>query len=195
MPKGVQTSPRIDWNDDILARLRLLWSQGLSTAKIGRRLGVSKNAIIGKAKRIGLPERQSPIRRSSNKGAPRTRQTKAPATLPPLTSLAQPVVHPKPAPLATEPEAPAPPVLTAAEIVHENPLPPRPMYVPPIESTQAAHTTEQRSCCWPLGDVGTRSFRFCDAPIATRKPYCSTHAKEAYVKARDRRENADAFIQ
>ena len=46
--------------DDTIARLRDLWAEGLSTAEIGRRLGVSKNAIVGKAHRLELSARPSP---------------------------------------------------------------------------------------------------------------------------------------
>jgi GcrA cell cycle regulator len=46
------------------------------------------------------------------------------------------------------------------------------------------------SCCWPLGEPGTPSFRFCDAEASPGKPYCGDHAAVAYVKVRDRREEA-----
>ena len=54
----------MEWNDEVISRLRDLWTEGHSTAEIGRRLGVSKNAIVGKAHRLDLPARPSPIRRS-----------------------------------------------------------------------------------------------------------------------------------
>ena len=51
-----------DWpNRD--ARLAELWMEGHSTAEIGRRLGVSKNAVVSRTHRIDLPGRPSPIRR------------------------------------------------------------------------------------------------------------------------------------
>ena len=53
----------MEWADDTIIRLRELWSEGHSTAEIGRRLGVSKNAVVGKAHRLDLPPRPSPIRR------------------------------------------------------------------------------------------------------------------------------------
>jgi GcrA cell cycle regulator len=46
------------------------------------------------------------------------------------------------------------------------------------------------ACCWPLGEPGTKTFRFCDAEAAQGKPYCQAHAQLAYVKVRDRREDA-----
>jgi GcrA cell cycle regulator len=43
-------------------------------------------------------------------------------------------------------------------------------------------------CCWPIGEPGTRSFRFCDVDAIAGKPYCEDHASLAYVKVRDRRD-------
>ncbi|MBN8899967.1 MAG: GcrA cell cycle regulator, partial [Rhodospirillales bacterium] len=51
----------MDWSDETIARLRDLWAEGHSTAEIGRRLGVSKNAVVGKAHRLDLPARPSPV--------------------------------------------------------------------------------------------------------------------------------------
>jgi GcrA cell cycle regulator len=43
----------MEWNEESIARLRAFWAEGLSTAEIGRRMGVSKNAIVGKAHPYG----------------------------------------------------------------------------------------------------------------------------------------------
>jgi hypothetical protein len=43
------------WPAHRVARLRLLWHRGLSTAEIGRLLGVSKSAVVGKIDRLELP--------------------------------------------------------------------------------------------------------------------------------------------
>ncbi len=45
------------WNQDNTARLRELWDEGHPAAEIGRRLGITKNAVIGKAWRLDLPPR------------------------------------------------------------------------------------------------------------------------------------------
>ena len=50
-------SSGFEWTDDTIRELRRLWSEGHSTAEIGRRLGVSKNAVVGKAHRLDLPAR------------------------------------------------------------------------------------------------------------------------------------------
>jgi GcrA cell cycle regulator len=49
------------WTDERLEQLRGLWDKGLSISQIGEQLGVSRNAIAGKAHRMGLPKRPSPI--------------------------------------------------------------------------------------------------------------------------------------
>lgn len=51
-----------DWTEGVIERLRALWAEGHAIAEIGRRLGVSKNAVVGKAHRLGLTARPSPIR-------------------------------------------------------------------------------------------------------------------------------------
>ena len=57
----------MSWNDTNVARLKELWDQGLPTAQIGKLLGFTKNAVVGKAHRIGLERRPSPIRRTAIK--------------------------------------------------------------------------------------------------------------------------------
>ena len=62
------------WNEEKLNKLKSLWDKGLPITKIGLELGVSRNAIAGKAHRLGLPKRSSPISKS---GDPRKNENKA----------------------------------------------------------------------------------------------------------------------
>jgi len=48
-----------------------LWNEGLSTAEIGRRLGVTKNQVIGRAHRLHLTPRPSPLRHRAEPAEPR----------------------------------------------------------------------------------------------------------------------------
>ena len=59
----------------MIGRLQDLWTAGHSCAEIGRRIGVPRNAIVGKAHRIGLVPRLSPIRPAGS-GQPRSPATK-----------------------------------------------------------------------------------------------------------------------
>ena len=68
----------MSWTDEKIEDLKKLWAKGLSTAEIGRELGVSKNAVVGKSHRLGLKPRPSPIscdrRRDRQAGRSTTRQ-------------------------------------------------------------------------------------------------------------------------
>ena len=62
----------VDWTEERIALLTQLWTEGIATSEIGRRLDVTKNAVVGKVHRLGLPKRQSPIQRkpAAKKKAP-----------------------------------------------------------------------------------------------------------------------------
>ena len=65
------------WNDDLDARLTSDWAAGYSTAEIGRRMGISKNSVIGRAHRLQLPSRGSPINLSQAQAIPWTEEDDA----------------------------------------------------------------------------------------------------------------------
>lgn len=171
----------MEWNDETIARLRALWAEGHSTAEIGRRMGISKNAVVGKAHRLNLSSRPSPIRREAAEArAAQPRRTTGP-TLPPLAA-AEPRAD------ATQAAAPAPvsvsvPADAAAAEPVRAPAPLRAVPTPRL-------SVRTSPCCWPIGEPGTPSFHFCDAAAMQGKPYCAEHAQLAYVKVRDRREDA-----
>ena len=52
----------VEWTPDMISLLTGFWAEGVSASEIGRRMGVSRNSIVGKAHRLGLPKRPSPIR-------------------------------------------------------------------------------------------------------------------------------------
>ena len=47
-----------EWTPERTASLIAMWGEDLSAAEIGRRLGITKNAVIGKVFRLGLPKRR-----------------------------------------------------------------------------------------------------------------------------------------
>lgn len=171
----------MEWTEETIERLRGLWAEGLSTAEIGRRMGISKNAVVGKAHRLNLPARPSPIRRDGP-GAPARAPTPrriVGSTLPPLAAAAEPVTTTAPA-IATAPVMPRPVMREPVAVVK----------APPPLRAVTPRVGRSSACCWPIGEPGTKSFRFCDAAAAGGKPYCYEHAQIAYVKVRDRREDA-----
>lgn len=51
------------WTEKMVEDLKIMWKQGLTTGEIGKRLGVSKNSIVGKVHRQQLDARPSPIKK------------------------------------------------------------------------------------------------------------------------------------
>ena len=66
------------WTDEQVEELKRLWDKGLTTGEIGKALGVSKNAVVGKAHRLGLNSRPSPIRRGEDDTAAANTSTQQP---------------------------------------------------------------------------------------------------------------------
>ena len=104
------------WTDERIEQLRQMWQQGMTASQIAETLGgVSRNAVIGKAHRLGLQARPSPVSQ---------REAAAPAPVPeapPEAAAPAPVVAPEPAAEAApapepeaEPEADDEPELAAA---------------------------------------------------------------------------------
>lgn len=152
----------MDWTDERISELTKLWNDGLSTAEIGKLLGISKNAVVGKAHRLRLAARPSPIRRMAVRPAtprvPRaTRSTSLP-TLPQAATMA--------APAKATAVAPAP-----------QPAPRQRVEVP-------AMLLSNQRCMWPVGHPGDGDFHFCGDRALVGKPYCAAHCAVAYVKAK-----------
>ena len=53
----------MSWTDERIDQLKNLWEKGLTASQIAEELGgVSRNAVIGKAHRLGLKSRPSPVK-------------------------------------------------------------------------------------------------------------------------------------
>lgn len=88
----------MSWTDERIESLRTMWEKGLTASQIADELGgVSRNAVIGKAHRLGLKSRPSPVK-ATEKAKP-TVKAAAPAPKP---------ASPPPAPRAAAPVAPRP---------------------------------------------------------------------------------------
>ena len=52
--------PNHEWTPERVKKLTKLWATGLSASEIGRRLGITKNAVVGKVRRLDLAMRRAP---------------------------------------------------------------------------------------------------------------------------------------
>ncbi|WIA54228.1 GcrA family cell cycle regulator [Sphingobium sp. WTD-1] len=109
----------MSWTDERIDQLKAMWEKGLTASQIADELGgVSRNAVIGKAHRLGLQSRPSPVK--ANEAPKKAAPARKPAALAPeaeapraAAPVAAPPPPPRPAPVAA-PAAPAAPAAAAA---------------------------------------------------------------------------------
>jgi GcrA cell cycle regulator len=204
----------VSWTDERIDTLKKMWDSGMTATQIAEELGgVSRNAVIGKAHRLGLQSRPSPVKANEPK-AESAPKAAAPATAAPQPAAPAPQAPPPPAPRAAAPVAePAPPrpasdgpVLRSVGpggFVRQNPgeqsppiapAPPRRLVPAKPSEAIAGKTTlldlNDKICKWPLGHPGEPDFHFCGDKVNPGFPYCVAHCGQAYqaqLPRRDRR--------
>jgi GcrA cell cycle regulator len=125
----------MSWTDERIERLKSLWTRGMTASHIADELGgVSRNAVIGKAHRLGLQSRPSPVKpnepepkpkaKTREKPQPAPAEAKGPAAeAPPRQAAPKPAPKPAPAALPAEDEE-------AAEAEAESEAPEAPAKAP-----------------------------------------------------------------
>lgn len=119
----------MSWTEERIETLTKMWEGGSTASQIAEQLGgVSRNAVIGKAHRLGLKARPSPVKAGDKTAAAKakTAETKAEPAAPrrkakPPTP--QPEAPPAPAPAQAPTPAPAPAAATPAP----TPIPSQPL--------------------------------------------------------------------
>lgn len=121
----------MSWTEERIATLTKMWEGGATASQIADELGgVSRNAVIGKAHRLGLKSRPSPVKANENKDGGKKDAASAPAPEPkpkaPAPAAAAPASPPKAAASPAPSPAPAPAARQSADSPSQ-PLPdPRP---------------------------------------------------------------------
>lgn len=122
---------QMSWTDERIETLRTLWEKGLTASQIAEELGgVSRNAVIGKAHRLDLKSRPSPVKSSDDSG---TEAKAAPARQPAAERAAR-----------AAPTKPVPPRPVSAAPAVAKPAPPRAVTpaAKPAVATDAAPATD-----------------------------------------------------
>lgn len=117
------------WTDERIDKLKSLWGQGLTASQIADELGgVSRNAVIGKAHRLGLESRPSPVKAGEQPAATPATPRPDPARVASAPKVAAPAPAARPAIVEPQPtSAPRPsPVAAAGEPAA------RPLGAPPL---------------------------------------------------------------
>lgn len=90
----------MEWTEERVAKLKALWSEGRSASQIAAILGdITRNAVIGKAHRLGLKGRPSPIRKEKTP-SPKPARRAAAVPIPRATRVSDrqchwPIGHPR----------------------------------------------------------------------------------------------------
>jgi GcrA cell cycle regulator len=170
----------MEWTEQRIEVLRKLWGQGQTASQIAAILGgITRNAVIGKAHRLGLTGRPSPIKREAG-ASPQPRRRAAAPVARRLPGSGQPgSVHGQPLPQthgSTAQHAPVQRAEAHAPMTREAPPP------APKTSTRVAAHVGSKTCSWPMGDPKQPGFHFCGEPAEAGKPYCAHHCHVAYHK-------------
>lgn len=121
----------MSWTDERIATLTKMWEGGATASQIAEELGgVSRNAVIGKAHRLGLKARPSPVKANETKPAAAPERKEAE----PRPAAKAKAPKPAPAPVEPEEEEQAPPPPPARAEVPSQPLPNREPQQPRVVS-------------------------------------------------------------
>ena len=199
----------MSWTEERIERLKTMWHDGATASEIAEKLGgVSRNAVIGKAHRLGLEARPSPVQPGEEHAAP-AQPAKAEAAPPPKAAPAPAPAKagaaPQPQPQRQRPQAEGMQYRSVGPggFIRQGPgdqqapIPPAPprRLVPAKPSAEVADKTSllelnDRICKWPMGHPGEPDFHFCGSPANPGYPYCVEHCGVAYqaqLPRRDRR--------
>ena len=181
------------WDNATLKKLKALMGKGLSTSEIGKRLGMSKNAVVGKLNRLGWNAKAgaTPTTKATKKttGTTAKKTTKVPVK---STTKAK-VATKKPAPTPKAVKKPVAAKKTETKKVAAT-------EAPAEKSTKSSKTSSKNlamhqrivqhslemanlkpnQCRWPIGDPDSENFHFCGKQVFTGKPYCYEHCRLAY---------------
>ncbi|MDB5695860.1 MAG: GcrA cell cycle regulator [Sphingomonas bacterium] len=208
----------MSWTEDRMDQLKTMWEAGQTASQIAEALGeVSRNAVIGKAHRLGLQARPSPVRPNEPEAkAPIPTPAPPPPVVEPVREVAPPPVDRPTAVAAPEPESdadsetpvprPAAPLPIMRSVgpggfVRQSPgdqhppttpAPPRRLVPAKPSADIAGKTTlldlNDRICKWPLGHPGEPDFHFCGDKVNPGFPYCVAHCGHAYQAQLPRRD-------
>ena len=156
------------WGEAETSALAKYWAEGFSASQIARLLGTgrSRNSVIGRVHRAGLPLRVERTNPRINKKRPR-RQRYVPQV--PKLNVAK-----------------APPLQSDLKSIAA---------LAPIDSTLTVHGLTNFTCRYPIGDPIDPDFTFCGRTCNNiENPYCTQHQRLAYVPVKKRTHDATARL-
>lgn len=143
------------WTEKMVDDLRRLWAEGLTASEIAKKIGVSKNSIVGKVHRLCLKARPSPIKKKDDE----------------LEAVEEQILETPEEEIAEE----------VVELVVVEEVKPEHKKCRSKEHVQLVNL-DGHTCRWPIGDPRDDDFCFCGKRVKIGQTYCEEHAAIAYVK-------------
>ncbi len=179
------------WDNATLKKLKTLMGKGLSTAEIGKKIGMSKNAVVGKLNRLGWNSKAGgvdakteikPVKAKTATAKASKITEKKPAATAKTTEKKVAVKKTDPATKETAKKAPVAKVKVIAPIVKKDKKSPKNLaaHQKIIQHPLGLANLKKDQCRWPIGDPDSEDFHFCGEKVFAGKPYCFEHCKQAY---------------
>lgn len=169
------------WDSVMLKKLKGLMGKGLSTSEIGKRLGMSKNAVVGKLNRLGWNSKAGGVVAESatttTKKTASGRGTKKTSSVASAKNARSTSKKPTTKAGARGAGATGAKKTTSGGRTLNKTLA---MHQRIIQHSLEMANLKPNQCRWPIGDPDSENFHFCGAPVFVGKPYCYEHCKQAY---------------
>lgn len=196
------------WDNATLKKLKALTGKGLSTSEIGKRLGLSKNAVVGKLNRLGWNSKATAAdatkaattdKKATKAVAPKkssvaTSTAKVTKKAAPKKATSTVTSSKKAAPAKKSESVKAVAKADTAKKTTSTKVAAAPKDTTDKKSLDKSLAMHQRiiqhslemanlkpnQCRWPIGDPDSEHFHFCGETVFVGKPYCYEHCKQAY---------------
>ena len=191
------------WDNATLKKLKALTGKGLSTSEIGKRLGMSKNAIVGKLNRLGwnakaggaasaeVTEKKTATAKKTATTVKKVAEKKSAVKKGPAKTTKEAVkVVVKETAKKTESKATTNKAVAKKEVttkveksapaVKKSDAKSLAVHQRIIQHSLEMANLKPNQCRWPIGDPDSEHFHFCGETVFVGKPYCYEHCKQAY---------------
>lgn len=180
------------WDSSILKKLKALTGKGLSTSEIGKRLGISKNAVVGKLHRLGWNVKAGGAsgEETKSKSATKSTASKSASVKKTAAKKVEKVTVKKAAGVGGKKTA----TTTIKTATEEKKKSTGAKKGTNVHQRIVQHALEMMDlkpgqCRWPIGDPDSDDFHFCGKQAFSGKPYCYEHCRQAYQFAAPKKKN------
>lgn len=191
------------WDSNMLKKLKALVGKGLSTSEMGKKLGMSKNAVVGKLNRLGwnakatesIPKKatkaESTKKTATKKAEPKTTAKKTTKQTVVAKKTVKKVAEKKATKVKKDTEIkkvkvaekvakPVKEEKTVVKTASKKNKKDLALHELLIQHALQMANLKPNQCRWPIGDPDSDNFHFCGETVFAGKPYCYEHCRQAY---------------